>query len=542
MSKRDAEEYVVAFSKYWSEKSSPRKVDKIMEKASKIVPYKIDFVTKDVPSMQLALPAIEDAERSTYTVEGIKTYLSEIFPRPTQSLANITIPADEYYIFGSVLDILPAEVKKNAKYRKSFYPDEPWMDNLFEKNYAMVQGVEYFKSVYRSEMIKFYIENSVLNDFRKNLFVPNEDQEYFEIDEVESTLSGMLEHERFIDFVWGSKPGPQPNHYNILLTLFKKFAYNNLSKAINSKISLKNYIIEKYNRSHLKEDLDSLKNKLNLFFYNQSLDKKVYLVFTAWEEYPVSLEEGSEILYESYFINYLFEGVDVQSKRFFAITKYDEIVYFEEGFNRLFFCYQVRTKDLINGARTNSYLNFLINGTKIIEGEQYKATFPLIRNGLTSDPTVPPEEMYNYDLPERFAKVNLIKEEDIIYIGDPDYWTARQDQYSNKDEIFKNGIGCGEDNILSSEDLAKNTKICAKGINLNKNFPSFSLFENMSKQDIINTLIYEEYSLTPDLIAIDDIVALFEFDQSEFEEIKPEVFERTKFSDGELRLTIRKEE
>ena len=257
MSKRAAEEYIVAFSKYWKEKSGKRKVDKIMQAASKIIPYRIDFITKDIPSMELVLPSTEDNERASYTTEAIKSYLNDIFPSPIRADANITIPADEFYIFGSVWSILPrVEKSKNAKYRKSFFPDEPWMDNLFRKNYVMAieEGVEYFKGVYRFNIIKFYMENSELNEFRKNLFFPNEDQEYFEADEVESTLSGMLEHELFVDFVWGSKPGPQFNHYKIMLILFKKFAYNNLSKSINSKIALKNYIVEKYNRSHLKED------------------------------------------------------------------------------------------------------------------------------------------------------------------------------------------------------------------------------------------------------------------------------------------------
>jgi hypothetical protein len=543
MSKRDAEEYVVAFSKYWKEKRNKRIIENIDSRLKEIVPYK---VTIGYPE-KLNINFFE--WNPGYDSEKIKKYTRSIFTN--YATDAIILPADTI-AYVTVITMHTGEGRELHQYRKNTWQiDRSYANELLTNNFA-VRVLNTFKRELLTNMKRAYLNDGTL--FKtKNLFVndnydPEKEINPFEENEVESSSS---ETALFLDFSWGNKTGPQNNHYTMFLTLFKKFAHPSLANSINNKKSLKSYIIEKHLGSTARKDLETIKINLNAWFYSLSVEEKVNKIFKPWSEYE--LVEKSDGYFVCPEIDSLFQPNNSSYSNWFALTKTDEIIFLSNSLLKLYFCYQIKTSDIVGEEKYDSYLNFLINGSlKLESGDIIKTTFPLEHGATRIDVNNPLSGVYNVDINEKYAKVNLMLENGNIVLGNPEYWSVNN-YYSNRDNIFKTGARYKGNKLtsyndverdssgvlhLEKSDLAKNAKLCVAGINLNKKYPSFSLFEKMNRQEIIDTIIHEEYALTPDLVAIDDIVALFEFNDSELKEIKVDAFNDVEITDTPMELTI----
>lgn len=543
MSKRDAEEYVVAFSKYWKEKQRKRIIENIDKRFKELVPYK---VTIGSPK-KLHLNFFDSY--SDYTAEEIKKYTKSIFAN--YATDAIILPADTIPYINDIPMHMGA-ARELHQYRKNTWQiDRSYVNALLRKNFV-VTDIDTFKR----DRILTNIRRAYLNDTTlsktKNLFVNYDIGEGgitpFDENEVESSSA---ETTLFLDFSWGKRTGPQNNHYTMFLTLFKKFAYPSLANSINNKKSLKSYIIEKYSRSTARRDLETIKINLNAWFYSLSVEEKVNKIFKPWSEYQLVEEGGGFFVCPE--IDSLFQPNNSLYYDWFALTKTDEIILLSNSLLKLYFCYQVKTSDIVGQEKYDSYLNFLINGSSKLEsGNIIKTTFPLEHRAASRDVDKPLSGVYNIDINEKYARVNLMLDDGNIVLGNSEYWNINN-YYSNRDNIFKTGARYKGNKLtsysdverdssgvlhLEKSDLAKNAKLCVAGINLNKKYPSFSLFEKMNRQEIIDTIIHEEYALTPDLVAIDDIVALFEFNDSELKETKLDAFNNTRITDTAMELTI----
>jgi hypothetical protein len=438
------------------------------------------------------------------------------------------------------------------QYRKNTWQiDRGYVNALLRKNFV-VRDLDAFKRYTILENIKrAYLNDETLSK-TKSLFVHDNPLVKLPFSKDENEVeSSSNETALFLDFSWGKKTGPQNNHFTMFLTLFKKFAYPSLANSINNKKSLKSYIIEKHSRSTAKRDLETIKINLNAWFYSLSVEEKVNKIFKPWSEYELVEEGGGFFVCPE--IDSLFQPNNSLYYDWFALTKSDEIVLLSNSLLKLYFCYQVKTSDILGEEKYDSYLNFLINGSSKLEsGDIIKTTFPLEHGAANTDINKPLSGVYNVDILEKYAKVNLMLDNGNIVLGNSEYWSLNN-YYSNRDNIFKSGarhkgnkltsysdIERDSNEVLYLEklDLAKNAKLCIAGINLNKKYPSFSLFEKMNRQEIIDTLIHEEYALTPDLVAIDDIVALFEFNDSELKETKIDAFNNVRIGDNNMQLTI----
>lgn len=392
--------------------------------------------------------------------------------------------------------------------------------------------------------------NGIFNAF----FTEEEMSENAEIETIAKIISLTGDHLfDYIQFSWkkhsysqldGQRPTEEKdnthrlpdkkNGFLFVHNLFKKYCKLNFYKKINSKKSLERYF--KDNQSaEVKEGIKNLNALLSN--YNERSSEKYGDLFKDY-----TFETGNSIPY--------IDEISVKAyellKDSIIFTKNKEIFIFTGNVVEPALCLKVQREN------SNSFINFKAVPAIIVRPDSEYNSSVEETSGLGNHAWIfyTEEEgsgIRNYKgaYPDD-RKINDRGYASIILglndVGggklvsiptrrDRTLSIERDEVYCNK--VAANGLGS---NIISEAQF-DTMRLGIKAINLNKRIPSFTMFTNMTKEDMdaFGRDSYEEYQVCKDFLILDDIEYVFRFSEKE---LLPEESNKVTNSSYETQLSI----
>ena len=544
--KTKARSYIVSFENYWNENTTlrnqiieetasekealakrqkkPKGLQRSPKSAEGYIPFSVDVAEKKVipyriievsggkkSEVSVEEEQKENSETVFYTRDQIKVFLNNINIVKNKSTAFGNTNAD---YFCSITDLKKSPLRLTNNYKKNLFTEKKDLIRKIVTDNNLNPNIPPFEDI-----LDFLLDSKEIEiNFNLSIW---EKEKFFFLEEPEE-VSNLPDYQRkgvfsssdkFVFFNWGSNQSKIENNDFILMKiLFEHFGKDDFHKKFPNKKSLQKYIKEKYSSSILKNSFDEFKKQANFFWYNKSISEKKEFLFKHWYSPGVKRNEmftGREIYGEP-------EIDKLKTEDFlngvFALTSSGEIVYIDI-FKEFCFGYQMKQSE-ITGKASESYLNFLVIAVEQNFLDQETKSIVFRPGAYSYNENEKPEERF-MSLKERFPRVHLVKnlneKDGRLIIGNTDYYTETEIAYANYDNIFKTCIGS---EYLDDQKI-DNIKLCLPCLNLEKKFPIFTFFEKMTKNDYIELSGLEEKCITRDLIAVDDIVALFEFDSKE---------------------------